>query len=53
MSLQPVEATHNSRCGLCDGAINEGEVIVKVDDEWVHADCAEDAGETVKARAWD
>lgn len=40
--MKPVDATHNGRCGLCDLAINEGEAIVKVDDEWVHADCAED-----------
>lgn len=53
MSLQPVKASFESRCGLCDGSIAEGDDIVKVDDEWVHADCAVEAGEDVEARAWD
>jgi hypothetical protein len=46
--VKPVEATHNGRCTLCDEAINEGEAIVKVDDEWVHDDCAEGDGHEVE-----
>ncbi len=40
----PIEATHKSTCGLCDCQIDEADLIVKVDDEWCHAQCAEDEG---------
>jgi hypothetical protein len=46
--MKPWEATHSGRCGLCDLCINEGEEIVGVDDEWVHADCAEEDGHEVE-----
>ena len=39
-----IEATHESRCTICDLRIYEGDPIVCVDDEWVHEDCAEDEG---------
>jgi hypothetical protein len=40
-------ANFDSRCTLCDGRIHEGDDIVNVDGEWVHAACAEEEGEEV------
>jgi hypothetical protein len=37
-------ATFDGPCGLCDKRIVEDNLIVKVDDEWCHADCAENEG---------
>jgi len=47
MALLSIRAQRRTRCGMCDGMIEEGDPIVKVDDEWVHSTCAEDAGEDV------
>lgn len=40
-----VEARHPGRCTLGDDEIVPGDKIVKVDSEWVHAECAEEYGE--------
>jgi hypothetical protein len=40
-------ALYEMACGLCDDPIVEGDRIVKVDDEWCHEECAEQAGERV------
>jgi hypothetical protein len=37
-----VRASYESRCGICDETIFAGDQIVVVDDEWCHADCAEE-----------
>lgn len=42
--MKPIPATYESTCDLCGRAILEEDPIVCVDDEWVHADCAEDDG---------
>jgi membrane protein implicated in regulation of membrane protease activity len=42
--VKAVKASFDGRCGICQSAIEEGELIVKADDEWVHAACAEDEG---------
>lgn len=42
-----VRAKFERRCGMCDELIEEDSPIVNVDDEWVHATCAEEAGEVV------
>jgi hypothetical protein len=34
-----IEAGHDSRCGVCDGPIRKGDLIVVVDDEWCHERC--------------
>lgn len=47
MKLYPIEARHTSRCGICDDEIAEGELIVNLDDEWVHAGCADEEGHEV------
>jgi hypothetical protein len=47
MSLRVIEATYSSRCGLCDDVIKDGDDIVQLSGEWVHADCAEDEGAEV------
>ncbi|MCW3018626.1 MAG: hypothetical protein JWN10_934 [Solirubrobacterales bacterium] len=46
--MKPIPASYDSTCGLCDGLIGEGDEIVCVDDEWVHALCAEDEGYEVE-----
>jgi hypothetical protein len=40
--MKPIPASYESECPLCMDRIVEGEEIVTVDGEWVHADCAED-----------
>lgn len=35
-------AEFESRCGLCDGIIVEGDEIELYEDEWVHSSCVED-----------
>lgn len=45
--LKAIPATYESTCSLCDGRIYEEDEIVCLDDEWVHAICAEDEGEQV------
>lgn len=47
MVLLAIRARWRGPCGLCEALIEEGDPIVYVDDEWVHATCAEDAGEDV------
>jgi hypothetical protein len=42
--LRPIAATYVSRCPICDESIDEGDEIVSVDGDWVHAFCAEDEG---------
>lgn len=32
-------ATYQSRCGICDEMIFDGDKIKKVDDEWAHYEC--------------
>lgn len=39
-----VTATYDSRCGLCDGMIEEGEPIGRVDGEWCCEDCIAESG---------
>lgn len=41
-----VAAEFGSRCGMCDDDIEEGDEIVRLDDEdeWVHKHCAEREG---------
>lgn len=34
-------AEYESRCGICDETIHEGDEIEQVDGEWCHAECAE------------
>lgn len=41
-------AYSGGRCGICDDRIDEGDECVHVDDEPVHADCAEDEGVEVE-----
>lgn len=37
------EATHESRCPVCDQPIHEGELIEQnADREWCHRDCADE-----------
>jgi hypothetical protein len=43
-----IEATFESECLLCERTIYEGDGIVCVDDEWLHAECAEEEGEEVE-----
>jgi predicted restriction endonuclease len=43
-----VVAAYDSVCGLCGGRIVEGDEIVAIDDEWCHAQCAEDDGEELE-----
>ncbi len=45
--MKPIPAAYEGRCALCDDRIHDGDEIVRVDDEWVHAQCAEDEGEEV------
>jgi hypothetical protein len=33
-------ASYESRCGVCDGLIIEGDEIQQLEDEWVHEQCA-------------
>lgn len=40
--MEPMTARRRSRCGACDELIEEGDEIVCVDDEWIHADCADE-----------
>lgn len=42
----PFPAGFASRCGMCDGDIEEGDEIVRLEDEdeWVHKHCAEREG---------
>lgn len=47
MSLQVIAAGYESRCTICEEEIAEGDAIVHLDDEWVHAACAEENGEDV------
>lgn len=37
-----MEATYRSRCGICDEMIEEGDEIIEVDGEWIHAKCADE-----------
>jgi hypothetical protein len=40
---------HGAPCGLgCEREIRQGDDIVKIDDEWCHAECAEDDGHDVE-----
>ena len=39
--MKPIRASYETRCGLCGAQIDIDEEIVKVDDEWCHAECAE------------
>jgi len=32
-------ASRNSRCGVCDEKIYEGDTIVLIDGEWCHKEC--------------
>jgi hypothetical protein len=43
--MEPIWAEFDGRCGICDQRIVEGQRLVKVDGEWVHAECAEREGE--------
>lgn len=47
MRVYAIPARHPGRCGACDDEIGEGELIVNVDDEWVHASCADEEGHEV------
>jgi hypothetical protein len=47
VKLHAIEATRSTRCGICEDQIVEGELIVNVDDEWVHAGCADEEGHEV------
>lgn len=38
----------SKQCGLCEREVQQGDDIVNVDDEWCHADCAEDEGYEVE-----
>lgn len=46
--MRTFEAKYDGPCGLCDGRIKEGEDVVYVDDELVHALCAEENGDEVQ-----
>lgn len=46
--MKPILSAYMSRCQLCEKTVEEGDPIVKVDDEWVHAQCAEDEGYEVE-----
>lgn len=46
--MKPIPATYESTCELCGNRIHEEDEIVRVDDEWVHAQCAEDEGYEVE-----
>lgn len=35
-------AVYTSRCACCDEPILAGDEIVTVDDDWCHAECADD-----------
>lgn len=35
--MAAIEAKFASRCGMCDEMIEEGDLVVVIDDEWVHA----------------
>lgn len=49
MALTIRIANFNGRCGYdCGRMIHEGDDIVRVDDEWCHATCAEDDGHEVR-----
>jgi hypothetical protein len=39
-----VAAFSGGRCGVCDGALQEDDEIVKFEDEWCHVACAEENG---------
>lgn len=41
---RPILAAHSSRCLICEGTVEEGDKIVQVDGEYVHATCAEEEG---------
>lgn len=36
-----ITARHETKCPACGDVIHEGDQIRLVDDEWVHAECAE------------
>jgi hypothetical protein len=38
-----IKAQFQSRCGWCDETIYEGDDIEKVEGEWCHKDCANEA----------
>jgi len=35
-----MQATYEGKCGVCQGTIEAGEEIVKIEGEWVHEECA-------------
>jgi len=37
-----IYATYESRCGICDDVIEEGDAIESFEDEWCHAACVDD-----------
>jgi hypothetical protein len=39
-----IEATYESRCPYCDEKIEEGDQIEQHEGEWLHVNCAEEAG---------
>ncbi len=39
--MNAFEARYHGRCGLCDGDIEPGDLVVYEDDELVHAECAD------------
>jgi hypothetical protein len=41
-------ASYDSVCGICLEPIEEFDEIATVNDEWCHAQCAEDAGEELE-----
>lgn len=46
--MKPICATYAGRCALCDEQIEEDDLIVSVEGEWAHAECAEPEGEEVE-----
>lgn len=36
-----IPAMFDSECVVCDGAIFEGDMIVKTDGEWAHEECVD------------
>lgn len=46
--MKAIYAQYESECEYCGERIDEGDHIAKLDDEWVHAQCAEAEGVEVE-----
>jgi hypothetical protein len=44
MDMKPTQAKVECRCSLCDEPIEVGEQVVRLDNEAIHAECAEYEG---------